>query len=108
MTSPDDLRLDFPATRRNQDPILEVLARVLPPEGLVLEVGSGSGQHVAAFAAGLPHLAWQASDPAPRHRASIDAWARHAGLDLAPALDLDVTRRPWPIERAAAVISVNM
>lgn len=104
----DDPRLDFPATRRNQGPILDVLARILPSEGRVLEIGSGSGQHIAAFAAALPHLAWQASDPDPAYRASADAWARHAGIDLPPAADLDARRRPWPVTEAAAIMSVNM
>lgn len=105
---PDNPRLNFPATGRNQAAIRDVLARVLPAEGRVLEVGSGSGQHIAAFAADLPHLAWQASDPDPNYRASADAWARHAGLDLPPALDLDAARHPWPVTSAAAVMSVNM
>jgi SAM-dependent methyltransferase len=106
--SPRDFRLDFPATRRNQGPILEILERLLPARGIVLEIGSGSGQHIAAFAAALPHLTWLASDPDPRHRASIDNWAQHGGLDLAPALDLDVRALPWPVPRADTVISVNM
>ncbi|MEQ9169672.1 MAG: DUF938 domain-containing protein [Rhodospirillales bacterium] len=105
---PDDPRLNFPATARNQAAILDVLARVLPAAGRVLEIGSGSGQHVAAFAQALPHLDWQASDPDPTYRASIDAWARHAGLDLPSALALDATQSPWPASDAAAVMSVNM
>ncbi len=103
-----DLRLDFPATRRNGDAILEVLTRVLPSEGSVLEIGSGSGQHLVAFARALPGLAWRGSDPDPRHRASITAWIDHAGLDLPPPLDLDARHRPWPMIRVDAILSINM
>lgn len=103
-----DLRLDFPATRRNRDAIAEVLSRVLPPTGRVLEIGSGSGQHIVGFARVLPHLEWQASDMEPRYRASVDAWAAHEGLDLSPAITLDVTQQPWPVSQADAVISANM
>ncbi len=103
-----DLRLDFPATRRNRDAIAEVLTRVLPPTGCVLEIGSGSGQHIVGFAQAMPHLDWQASDMEPRYRASVDAWAAHGGLDLSPAIALDVTQQPWPVTQADAVISSNM
>jgi hypothetical protein len=61
--SPADQRLYAPATARNREPILAVLRRVLPPQGLVLEVASGSGEHAAYFAAALPALRWQPSDP---------------------------------------------
>src|SRR5207247_2131967 len=51
-----------PAVARNRDPILVVLGRVLPAPGTVLEIASGTGEHAAYFARGLPHLIWQPSD----------------------------------------------
>ena len=56
-----DSRETAPSPERNKQPILEVLARVLPPRGLVLEIGSGIGQHVAHFAKALPALTFQPS-----------------------------------------------
>src|SRR5215471_8877459 len=83
------------ATERNREPILEVLRRVLPPAGLVLEIASGTGQHVAFFARALPALRWQPSDPSPEHRDSIRAWtAAASAANVAPPLELDVER--WP------------
>ena len=52
-----------PATLRNRDAIAEVLRDWLPPSGTVLEVASGSGEHVVHFAAAFPALDWQPSDP---------------------------------------------
>lgn len=111
MTEPvQDARLSAPAVARNRDPILAVLRRVLPGSGLVLEIASGTGEHAAHFAPAFAGLAWQPSDPRPAARASIDAWAADAGpgAGIRPALDLDVTRRPWPVERADAVVCINM
>jgi SAM-dependent methyltransferase len=97
------------ATERNREPILEVLRRVLPPAGLVLEIASGTGQHVAFFARALPALRWQPSDPDPRHRDSVRAWTAAAAADnVAAPLDLDVERWPWPLERADAILNINM
>lgn len=95
------------AAERNKDAILGVLRRVLPAKGLVLEVASGTGQHVAHFAAALPALEWQPSDPDPDHLESIRAWVEGLANVRAP-LELDVTQRPWPIARADAVICSNM
>jgi len=81
--------LHSPAADRNKAPILEQLLRVLPASGMALEVASGSGQHVAHFAAALAGWRWQPTDGDARSPASIDAWC--AGLaNVRPALRLDV------------------
>src|SRR3954452_7280563 len=97
------------ATERNRDPILEVLRRVLPPTGLVLEIASGTGQHVAYFARALPALDWQPSDASAPHLESIRAWTAASGAaNIAPPLLLDVEHVPWPVAHADAVLSINM
>jgi len=102
-------RRHAPATERNRAPILAVLERVLPAAGMVLEIASGTGEHAAAFAAALPRLQWQPSDPDPGARASIAAWREGSGLaNLAEPLDLDAAAPVWPIDRAAAVLAINM
>ena len=86
----DDGRLTAPAAERNKDTILEVLKRFLPDSGLVLEIASGTGQHVAHFATALPALTWQPTDLDPEHLISIAAWRRHSGLqNVRPPLELD-------------------
>ena len=104
-----DARRHAPATQRNRDPILAVLRRALPAAGLVLEVSSGSGEHAVHFAAALPGLTWQPSDPDPTARASIAAWAAEARLpNLRPPLALDAAAPDWPLDRADAVVCINM
>jgi SAM-dependent methyltransferase len=103
------MRLCYPATARNRDAILAVLRSRLPPRGTVLEIGSGSGEHAVCFGAALPRLRWQPSDPEPAARASIAAWIEHEGLEnVEPPVDLDVMRWPWPVERADAVVCINV
>lgn len=104
-----DGRWFAPAAERNQAPILKVLARELPPSGLVLEIGSGTGQHIARFAKSVPNLSWQPSDPDAGHRRSIARWIDFEHLVNAnPPLALDVRRQPWPIAAADAIICINM
>ncbi len=106
---PGDSRAISPASQRNRQPILEVLTRVLPGSGLVLEVASGSGEHALWFAQHLRPLAWQPSDPDPVCRRSITAHAATAHCpSLRAPLDLDVTEAIWPIERADAIVCINM
>ncbi|WCT76205.1 DUF938 domain-containing protein [Novosphingobium humi] len=107
MTSPD-LRLVAPAAARNRDPILDVLRDALPAAGVVLELASGSGEHIVHFARALPALQWQPSDPSPDACASITAWTATEGLDnIAPPLALDAAGE-WPAVRADAILCINM
>jgi hypothetical protein len=69
-----------PAAERNVGPIMAVLGRHLPPAGTILEIGSGTGQHVIAFAAAHLELSWQPSDPDAAARATIAAWTAAANL----------------------------
>jgi Protein of unknown function (DUF938) len=97
------------STDRNRTPILDVLRRVLPQAGVVLEIASGTGEHVAFFARALPGLRWQPSDPAPLHRESIRAWIASSGsTNIAPPLALDVEGPSWPITGADAILNINM
>ena len=102
-------RRHAPATLRNRDPILAVLRRVLPPEGMVLEIGSGSGEHAAYFAAALAPLRWQPTDASDADFTSIRAWAReHEAATVKSPLMLDATTDTWPVSRADAMFSANV
>jgi SAM-dependent methyltransferase len=98
-----------PAVARNREPILAVLHRVLPERGVVLEIASGSGEHAIYFAAALPHLTWQPSDPDPEARESIAAYRAAAPLpNLLPPLALDVASPNWPVTQADVIVAINM
>ncbi|MBO9711363.1 DUF938 domain-containing protein [Sphingomonas sp.] len=101
------MRRHAPATERNREPIAEVLAAALPAAGLVLEVASGTGEHCAWFAERFPALDWQPSDPGAEDRASITDWCE--GLaNVLPPLALDASAEAWPIDRADAILCINM
>jgi cyclopropane fatty-acyl-phospholipid synthase-like methyltransferase len=105
----NDARQHAPATARNREPILNILRKVLPAEGTVLEIASGTGEHAVHFAAALPGLTWQPSDPSAEARASIAAWIAAAGLvNLVEPLALDAAAPDWPIAGADAVVCINM
>ncbi|HUE78822.1 MAG TPA: DUF938 domain-containing protein [Sphingomicrobium sp.] len=98
-----------PAALRNREPIADVLGEWLPNNGLVLEIASGSGEHAAYFAERFPHLEWQPSDVDADALASIAAWRAEANRpNLRAPIVLDASASDWPIERADAVISINM
>lgn len=104
-----DARQYAPATQRNRDVILDVLRPVLPADGLVLEVASGTGEHVVHLAGALPGLAFQPTDPNPEALASIDGWTAAAGVtNVRRPLRLDATAEDWPVAKADAVLCINM
>ena len=91
----DAARRHSPAAERNRAPILAELQRLLPPQGTLLEIASGTGQHAAFCSAGLPVWRWLPSDFDAAALPSISAWC--AGLDrVAAPIRLDVLQPQWP------------
>jgi SAM-dependent methyltransferase len=104
-----DHRRSAPHVARNAGPIAEVLRDVLPARGLVLEVASGTGEHILHFAREFPKLLWQPSDPEPAALRSIEAWRAVSGLFyLLPAVSLDARAADWPVPQADAILCINM
>jgi Protein of unknown function (DUF938) len=107
---PEDARRFSPSVARNRDAICSALVPQLPKTGLVLEIASGSGEHILRLAAVSPAgVTFQPTDPDPMARASIDAWCiqTHA-QNIKSALHLDVMDPVWSVPSAAAIICINM
>ena len=101
------MKQSSPSCERNKEPILTVLREILAVPGLVLEIGSGSGQHAVHFARGLPHVEWQPTDVAD-NLPGISAWRDEAGLaNLREPLALDLFSDRWPVAEAQAVVCIN-
>ena len=95
------------ACERNRDPILAGLRVVFADRHLVLEIGSGTGQHAAYFARHLPHLIWQPSD-IDAHLPGIRSWTDEAALpNLCDPVALDINQPAWPDTGADAVFTAN-
>ena len=110
-----DDRLFFPATLRNRTVIGEVLSDILPKNGIVLEIASGSGEHGITFQKQFSNIIWQTSDPDPSCRRSINAWIMHEKLDkkMPLSIDLSVDKTPWPLTRKcisniSSIICINL
>ena len=111
-----DGRRHAPATQRNREPILAVLARVLPTTAAVLEIASGTGEHAVFFAPALAPRSWIPSDPDPQARQSITAWRRTQPTpNLASPLALDVAQPHWwqqvpppDIAPLGAIVAINL
>lgn len=107
-----DKRQYAPATERNRQPIFEILSRVLPKSGNILELASGTGEHAVFFAPKLAPRQWIPSDPNPVLRDSINAWRdRFPADNLHPARNIDVHEEVWPVEpelAIEAIVNINM
>lgn len=98
-----------PAALRNRDPIAAVLGEWLPDAGLILEIASGTGEHAVHFAERFPGLDWQPSDIHQDALTSIEAWRATTEFpNLRPPVQLDASAADWPIDRADAMLSINM
>ncbi|EEE36180.1 generic methyltransferase [Rhodobacteraceae bacterium KLH11] len=102
-------KLVAPAASRNAAALSELLAGIAPTSGRALELASGTGQHIAAFAKRLPGILWQPSEIVPERRASIDAYST-GSPNIAPALHLDATTEAWhmSIQRQDLVVLINL
>jgi cyclopropane fatty-acyl-phospholipid synthase-like methyltransferase len=98
------------AAERNKQPIAEQLQLLLDPRSRVLEIASGTGQHVLHFAAALPESTWQPTDRDAADLAQIDARRVASGLaNVLPAARLDVLQTPWPVAQDFdAIVCINM
>ena len=110
-----DKRLFFSATQRNREFIGDVLSKVIKKDGLILEIGSGSGEHGVFFQKRFPKMIWQTSDPNLLHRKSIISWIEHEELNkkMPQPLDIDVENISWEIPSKLAyslqgIVSINM
>ncbi len=106
-----DGKLNSPASARNLESILGVLRQHLPATGTAVELASGSGQHIAAFAAAFPGIHWMPTDVEPERLASIEAWRQESGqANISPPLLLNVVDSDWPVslQSADATLTVNL
>ena len=107
------MKLTSPAALRNREPIAAVLAEVLPPRGVILEVASGSGEHIVYFAERWPHLDWAPSDRDADAVASIQARVDQARQEqhltnLNDPILFDVESGGWPDCPITGILCINM
>jgi SAM-dependent methyltransferase len=100
-----------PSAERNREPLRDVLKKVLTGSGLLLEIGSGTGQHAAYLAQDFPAYQWQPTD-LPEKLDTIDAWAADSDAEnILPAIALDLAADPskedWPVQQCDALVCIN-
>ncbi len=102
-----DGRQFAPSTPRNKDAILALLKARLGDAGRLLEIASGTGEHVVHFAQALPNWQFQPSEIDPERLASIRAWIGHTKTDnVASPITLDAAQTGWG--RGVEVDAISM
>jgi len=96
-----------PSADRNKAIILSVLKAEVSAGQLVLEIGSGTGQHVSFFASALPEVNWQPTD-LESNIPAINSWiAQHRFGNILEPVVLNVDTHPWPITNADVCYTCN-
>ncbi len=108
-----DLRLYAPATQRNRQPILDVLIKILPSTGNILEIASGTGEHAVFFAPHFYPRKWIPSDLNKESIESIKSWQKYCLTNnIESPLWLNVNSENWNIKEdlkpITSVININM
>ena len=89
-------KLHAPSADRNSADICALIQTLVPPRGNALEIASGTGQHVTAFAAALPNMRWHPTDVDTSRLVSIAAYSAETGLtNIANPVYLDATSAGW-------------
>lgn len=95
-------KLVLKASENNKEPILKVLQDVIPEKFgadatlKVLEIASGSGQHVVHFAKAFKKITWQPSDVEEKYIESIKAYIKEENLENVKApLKIDISKVPY-------------
>ncbi|KAJ3292613.1 hypothetical protein HDU79_001217 [Rhizoclosmatium sp. JEL0117] len=113
-------KLISPAAARNTPPILKALEPLVQSletsqKGPLraLEVASGPGQHLIAFAQTFPNVTWTPSEVNKENIASIEQYRKESRLtNIEPALLIDASssRAEWKISDASMdlIVNVNM
>ncbi len=109
----DNFKQYAPATQRNREHILEVLLKVLPSSGNILEIASGTGEHSLFFAPAFRPRQWIPSDPNPTARNSIEAWRQDSSINnIQSPLNINAANSNWGIEEKehniTTIVNINM
>ena len=105
------------ACENNKRFIFDHIKHQFQPGNLVLEIGSGTAQHVLFFAEMMPLVRWQPSEMPQNIPTLVAGLADHQWPNIAAPLTLDVTQTQWlspnavpqdgQIEGVAGVFTAN-